>query len=81
MLCQISVHQVAAHMNDELVAIHKPSGTLLCADMLFNLPAHESYSRSGGFPFLSKLLGKGGAMAPGTFAHEKAMAAVIKDKA
>lgn len=67
-------------MNDELVAIHQPSGTLLTADMIFNLPATESYSRAGGFPLIGKLLGGGSLMAPGTFAHEKAMAAVVKDK-
>lgn len=38
---------IHAHMNKELVFNHRPSGTLIEADLLFNLPATEQYSRAG----------------------------------
>jgi hypothetical protein len=38
---------VDAHPNKELVFYHKPSRTLIEADLLFNLPATEQYSRTG----------------------------------
>lgn len=34
-------------VNKDLVLLHKKSGTLLTADLIFNLPATEQYSRSG----------------------------------
>lgn len=37
---------VGAHPNKELVFCHTPSKTLIEADLLFNLPATEQYSRS-----------------------------------
>lgn len=38
---------VDAHPNKELVFHHRPSKTLIEADLLFNLPATEQYSRTG----------------------------------
>lgn len=38
---------VFAHGNKELVFNHKPSRTLIEADLLFNLPATEQFSKSG----------------------------------
>jgi len=38
---------VDVHPNKELVFFHKPTKTLIEADLLFNLPATEQYSRSG----------------------------------
>jgi hypothetical protein len=38
---------VDAHRNKELVFFHKPSKTLIEADLLFNLPAREQYSKTG----------------------------------
>jgi len=38
---------VDAHPNKELVFFHKPSKTLIEADLMFNLPATEQYSKSG----------------------------------
>jgi len=38
---------VHAHQNKELVFCHRPSGTLIEADLLFNLPATEQMSKSG----------------------------------
>ena len=38
---------VDAHPNKELVFFHRPSKTLIQADLLFNLPATEQYSRTG----------------------------------
>jgi len=37
---------VESHPNKEIVFNHKPSKTLIQADLLFNLPATEQYSRS-----------------------------------
>ena len=37
---------VGSHANKELVFCHKPDRTLIEADMMFNLPANEQYSRS-----------------------------------
>lgn len=51
-----------ATTNKELIVLHKPTKTLLCADFIFNLPAHEQYKGSGisptsGFSFIAKFLG------------------------
>ncbi|RXK39208.1 hypothetical protein M231_03565 [Tremella mesenterica] len=75
----ITLHQCSSHANHELMAIHHPSGTLLEADMLFNLPPKEQYSRAGGTPFGSRLFG--GAMSPGGKVHSTMVSGVMKDKA
>ncbi|RDW66815.1 hypothetical protein BP5796_09564 [Coleophoma crateriformis] len=36
-----------AHPNKEIVFFHKPTATLIEADLLFNMPATEQYSRTG----------------------------------
>jgi hypothetical protein len=77
---KISIHQVIAHTNHELVVIHHPSGTLINADMLFNLPANEQYSRAGGLPMLSKLVGGGRSMSPGGGVHGPAASGMARDK-
>jgi hypothetical protein len=41
------VEYVDSHPNKELVFFHKPSKTLIEADLLFNLPATEQYSKTG----------------------------------
>lgn len=38
---------VPSHLNKELVFHHRPTRTLITADMLFNLPATEQFSRAG----------------------------------
>jgi hypothetical protein len=38
---------VYAHQNKEIVFNHKPTGTLIQADLLFNYPAREQFSRTG----------------------------------
>lgn len=38
---------VHSHQNKELVFFHKPSRTMLEADLIFNLPATEQYSKTG----------------------------------
>ncbi|KAK3675791.1 hypothetical protein LTR78_004432 [Recurvomyces mirabilis] len=38
---------VSAHANHELVFHHKPTRTLIEADLMFNLPATEQFSRTG----------------------------------
>jgi len=44
---EFDMEYVNAHANHELVFNHKPSRTLIEADLLFNLPAHEQMSRTG----------------------------------
>lgn len=49
---------VGSHANKELVFNHRPSKTLIEADMMFNLPAREQFSRTGEDPtsgFLTRL--------------------------
>ena len=38
---------VDAHLNKEIVFHHKPSKSLIQADLFFNLPATEQYSKTG----------------------------------
>ena len=38
---------VHSHQNKELVFLHKPTRTMIEADLIFNLPATEQYSKSG----------------------------------
>lgn len=38
---------VHVHPNQELVFVHKPTKTLIEADLMFNLPATEQFSKSG----------------------------------
>ncbi|EAW12245.1 uncharacterized protein ACLA_062080 [Aspergillus clavatus NRRL 1] len=40
------VEYMDGHGNREIVLLHKPTGTLIEADLLFNMPATEQYSRS-----------------------------------
>ena len=43
---EFDMEYVDAHMNKELVFNHKPSRTLIEADLFFNLPATEQFSRT-----------------------------------
>lgn len=50
---------VHGHGSRELVFLHKPSRTVIEADLLFNLPAKEQYSMSpegSGTNFLTKMI-------------------------
>ena len=47
---EFNVEYVGSHANKELVFCHKPDRTLIEADMMFNLPAKEQYSRTGEDP-------------------------------
>lgn len=38
------------HANKEITLLHKPTRTLIEADLVFNLPAYEQYSKSGEDP-------------------------------
>lgn len=38
---------VHSHQNKELVLFHKPTRTMIEADLVFNLPATEQFSKSG----------------------------------
>lgn len=52
------VEYVYGHTSRELVFLHKPSCTLIEADLLFNLPANEQYSKTdqkSGSGFLTRL--------------------------
>jgi len=73
---QISLHGITQHTNHELVAIHHPSKTLLEADLMFNLPAKEQFSRAKE-PFLFRTLGLSKLLQPGNSAHEKAVSGVL----
>ncbi|KAI5295538.1 hypothetical protein KEM52_001053 [Ascosphaera acerosa] len=59
---------VAAHQNRELVFCHRPSHTLIEADLLFNLPPTEQYSKTPddlqGSP-KARMMGKVGTATPG----------------
>ena len=44
---EFSVEYVGSHANRELVFLHRPTRTLIEADLMFNLPAHEQYSKAG----------------------------------
>lgn len=44
---EFDVEFVDAHPNKEIVFFHRPSRTLVEADLLFNLPATEQYSKTG----------------------------------
>lgn len=51
---------VPAHMNKELIFHHKPTKSLITADLMFNLPATEQYSKTGIDPtsgILTKIFG------------------------
>jgi hypothetical protein len=71
----MSLHNVSSHVNDELIAIHHPTGTMLEADILFNLPATEQYSRAGGLGFFD-----GSSFSPFKWFHKAVAGALIKDK-
>ena len=44
---EFSYEYIHSHQNKELVFLHKPSRTMIEADVLFHLPATEQFSRSG----------------------------------
>ncbi|KAL4955105.1 putative nuclear protein Qri2/Nse4 [Aspergillus filifer] len=44
---EFDIEYVYGHGSKEVVFLHKPSLTLIEADLLFNLPAREQYSKSG----------------------------------
>lgn len=44
---EFNYEYIHSHQNKELVFLHKPTGTLIEADLLFNLPATEQFSQSG----------------------------------
>ena len=44
---EFDMEYVHSHANQELVFNHKPSKTLIEADLVFNLPATEQFSRTG----------------------------------
>ena len=44
---EFSYEFVHAHTNKEIVFLHKPTRTLIEADLLFNYPSTEQYSRTG----------------------------------
>lgn len=43
---EIKLQYFSGHMNKDIAVLHVPSKTLLCADLLFNLPAKESYEKT-----------------------------------
>lgn len=47
---EFDYHFISAHPNKELVFNHKPTRTLIQADLIFNLPATEQFSRTDADP-------------------------------
>ena len=47
---EFEVEYVGSHANKELVFCYKPDRTLIEADMMFNLPAYEQFSKAGENP-------------------------------
>jgi hypothetical protein len=47
---EFEVEYVDGHGSHELVFCHKPTRTVIEADLLFNVPSYEQYSRSGDSP-------------------------------
>ncbi|KAK9387842.1 hypothetical protein V1515DRAFT_534762 [Lipomyces mesembrius] len=68
-----------SHSNKELITYHIPTKTLIEADLLFNLPAIEQYSKSSTNPRsgLTKLFNT---LHPDSSWHRRMVSAVLKDK-
>lgn len=47
---EFDIEYVSAHVNKEIVVNHRPTKTLIEADLIFNLPATEQFSKSGVSP-------------------------------
>jgi len=47
---EFETEYMPSHMNKEIVFLHKPSKTLIEADLFFNLPATEQFSKTGESP-------------------------------
>lgn len=69
-----------AHNNKEIALLHKPTRTLVEADLLFNLPCDEQYSKTTKSKTAFWPLSAFGAMRPGTGVHDMMVKGVIKDK-
>lgn len=55
---EFDTEYVPAHPNREIAVLHKPTRTLIQADLFFNLPANQQYEKTGeggGGGFLTKL--------------------------
>jgi hypothetical protein len=68
---EIKLQYFPGHMNKEIAVLHIPSKTLMCADLLFNLPAKEGYEKtsSGTGEAAWPLNVVQGNLQPGTTAH------------
>ncbi|KAF2086478.1 hypothetical protein K490DRAFT_44048 [Saccharata proteae CBS 121410] len=65
---------VHAHANKELVFNHKPTRTLIEADLLFNMPATEQFSKTNENPtsgFLTKLFSNFTTMSGSAMGHKR----------
>ena len=78
---EIKLHYFSGHMNKEIAVLHIPSKTLLCADLVFNLPPTEGYkqtSQSGEAVWPVNKLQE--SLQPGTTAHSVVGTLTGKDK-
>jgi glyoxylase-like metal-dependent hydrolase (beta-lactamase superfamily II) len=78
---EIKLHYFPGHMNKEIAVLHVPSKTLLCADLVFNLPPTEGYkqtSQSGEAVWPVNKLQE--SLQPGTAAHSVVGTLTGKDK-
>ncbi|KAJ9121420.1 hypothetical protein QFC24_004758 [Naganishia onofrii] len=78
---EIKLHYFPGHMNKEIAVLHIPSKTLLCADLVFNLPPTEGYKKtdqSGEAIWPVNKLQE--SLQPGTSAHSVVSSLTGKDK-
>ena len=71
---EFEMEYVHVHPNREIVAYHKPSRTLIQADLMFNLPAMQQYSKTpggGDRGILTKLFGSAMAATGNTSVWQK----------
>lgn len=47
---EFDIEYVDGHANKEIVFLHKPTKTMIQADLFFNMPPNEQYSQSGESP-------------------------------
>lgn len=70
---EFAMEYVYGHPSRELVFLHKPSRTLIEADLLFNLPAREQYSKTPDGPsgLLTKIANTFMSAAPPATLHKR----------
>lgn len=65
---EIEYRHFSASRNQDTLYLHRPSNTLLTADLMFNMPPTEQYPPNHRFNFLLRSMY--GALKPGTLTHK-----------